>query len=102
MEILRPGPRFLGSWGFSAQSILGFHGVIVSVEATATGAVEMKLLAKFNLILLVVFGAGGIVIGELAYTFLIDNARREVLAQGDLMMTSNGAVRDYTADDLKP
>jgi HAMP domain-containing protein len=62
----------------------------------------MKLLAKFNLILLVVFGAGGIVIGELAYTFLIDNARREVLAQGDLMMTSNGAVRDYTADDLKP
>ena len=62
----------------------------------------MKLLAKFNLILLVVFGAGGIIIGELAHTFLINNARREVLAEGDLMMTSNGAVRDYTADDLKP
>jgi HAMP domain-containing protein len=76
--------------------------VIISVEATATGAVEMKLLAKFNLILLVVFGAGGVIIGELAHTFLINNARREVLAQGDLMMTSNGAVRDYTAEDLKP
>ncbi len=62
----------------------------------------MKLLAKFNLILLVVFGAGGIIIGELAYSFLISNARREVLAQGELMMTSNRAVRDYTADDLKP
>jgi hypothetical protein len=52
----------------------------------------MKLLAKFNLILLVVFGAGGILICELAYSFLISNARREVLAQGDLMMTSNGAT----------
>jgi len=62
----------------------------------------MKLLAKFNLILVVVFGTGGIVICELAYSFLISNARREVLAQGDLMMTSNGAVRDYTAEDLKP
>jgi methyl-accepting chemotaxis protein len=62
----------------------------------------MKLLAKFNLILLVVFGAGGILICELAYSFLISNARREVLAQGELMMTSNKAVRDYTADDLKP
>jgi methyl-accepting chemotaxis protein len=62
----------------------------------------MKLLAKFNLILLVVFGAGGILICELAYSFLINNARREVLAQGELMMTSNSAVRDYTADDLKP
>ena len=41
----------------------------------------MKLLAKFNLILLVVFGAGGILICELAYGFLISNARREVLAQ---------------------
>jgi methyl-accepting chemotaxis protein len=62
----------------------------------------MKLLAKFNLILVVVFGAGGILICELAYSFLISNARREVLAQGELMMTSNRAVRDYTADDLKP
>jgi methyl-accepting chemotaxis protein len=62
----------------------------------------MKLLTKFNLILLFVFGAGGILICELAYSFLISNARREVLAQGELMMTSNRAVRDYTADDLKP
>ena len=62
----------------------------------------MKLLAKFNLILLVVFGAGALVICELSYTFLIGNARREVLAQAELMVASTGAVRDYTAEDLKP
>jgi methyl-accepting chemotaxis protein len=62
----------------------------------------MKLLAKFNLILLVIFGAGGILICEFAYSFLIRNARREVLAQAELMVASTRAVRDYTADDLSP
>jgi protein-histidine pros-kinase len=62
----------------------------------------MKLLAKFNLILLVVFGAGGIVLCALAYSFLIRNARREVLAQAELMVASTRAVRDYTTDDLSP
>jgi methyl-accepting chemotaxis protein len=62
----------------------------------------MKLLAKFNLILLVIFGAGGLLICQLAYSFLIRNARREVLAQAELMMAGTKAVRDYTADDLSP
>jgi HAMP domain-containing protein len=62
----------------------------------------MKLLTKFNLILLVLFGAGGILISELAYRFLIGNARREVLAQAELMMARARSVRDYTSDDLKP
>ena len=62
----------------------------------------MKLLAKFNLILLVVFGAGAILISQLAYKFLMDNARREVLAQAELMVASTRAVRDYTAEDLSP
>jgi protein-histidine pros-kinase len=62
----------------------------------------MKLLAKFNLILLVIFGAGGLLICQLAYSFLIRNARREVLAQAELMVAGTRAVRDYTADDLSP
>ena len=41
----------------------------------------MKLLTKFNLILLVIFGAGGFFISQLAYSFLIGNARREVLEE---------------------
>ena len=62
----------------------------------------MKLLAKFNLILLVIFGAGGLLICQLAYSFLIRNARREILAQAELMVAGTGAVRDYTAEDLSP
>ena len=62
----------------------------------------MKLLAKFNLILLAIFGVGGLIICQLAYSFLIRNARREVLAQADLMMAEARSVRDYTAEDLSP
>jgi methyl-accepting chemotaxis protein len=62
----------------------------------------MKLLAKFNLILLAVFGAGGLIIAWFAYTFLINNARREVMDQAQLMIASAKAVRDYTADDISP
>ena len=62
----------------------------------------MKLLAKFNLILLVVFGSGGLLISHFAYSFLIGNARREVLAEAQLMMASAKSVRDYTAEDLSP
>jgi methyl-accepting chemotaxis protein len=62
----------------------------------------MKLLAKFNLILLVVFGAGGLLIAHFAYSFLIGNARREVMQQAQLIMASAKSVRDYTATDLSP
>ena len=62
----------------------------------------MKLLAKFNLILLVIFAAGGLLISHLAYSFLIRNARREVLEQARLMLASAQSVRDYTASDLSP
>jgi HAMP domain-containing protein len=62
----------------------------------------MKLLTKFNLILLVIFAAGGLLICWVAYSFLIRNARREVLAQAELMVAGAQAVRDYTEEDLKP
>lgn len=62
----------------------------------------MKLLAKFNLILLVIFAAGGLLISQIAYSFLIGNARREVMEQAQLMMASEKSVRDYVANDLSP
>jgi HAMP domain-containing protein len=62
----------------------------------------MKLLAKFNLILLVIFGIGGFLIAHIAYTFLFDNASREVSNEAQLMMASALSVRDYTSTDLAP
>ena len=62
----------------------------------------MKLLAKFNLILLVLFGTAGLIISQLASIFLIKNARREVTQEAELMMASARSVRDYTAEDLRP
>jgi protein-histidine pros-kinase len=62
----------------------------------------MKLLAKFNLILLVIFGAGGFLIAQLAYSSLIGNARREVLQEEQLMMDSAKSVRDYIDHNISP
>lgn len=62
----------------------------------------MKLLTKFNLILLVLFGISGLIISQVAYAFLISNARREVLHDAELMMASAKSVRDYTSSDLRP
>jgi HAMP domain-containing protein len=62
----------------------------------------MKLLTKFNLILVVLFGICGLIISLVAYSFLISNARREVLEEAELMMASARSVRDYTATDLAP
>jgi methyl-accepting chemotaxis protein len=62
----------------------------------------MKLLTKFNLILIVLFGACGLVIADVAYNFLINNARREVMEEAELMMTNAKSIRDYTADEITP
>jgi protein-histidine pros-kinase len=62
----------------------------------------MKLLTKFNLILLVLFLTGGLIISQVIYSFLISNARREVLQEAELMMASARSVRDYTTSDLGP
>jgi HAMP domain-containing protein len=62
----------------------------------------MKLMAKFNLILLVLFGTGALVTSQIAFSFLINNARRQVLQEAELMMASAKAVRDYTSSNLAP
>jgi protein-histidine pros-kinase len=46
----------------------------------------VKILAKFNLILIVLFGAGMYVVARMAYGFLEQNARAEVLHQAQMMV----------------
>ena len=62
----------------------------------------MKLLTKFNLILIVLFGSGMLLISRLAYDFLKQNARAQVLQQAQLMVESARAMRDYTGEELEP
>lgn len=62
----------------------------------------MKLLTKFNIVLIVFFGAGGLITAQLAKNFLLTNARDQVVQQAELMMASAKATRDYTNDQLKP
>ncbi len=62
----------------------------------------MKLLTKFNLVLIVFFGAGGLMIARLAYSFLTQNARDQVVQQAALMMAGARSTRDYTAEQIKP
>ena len=62
----------------------------------------MKLLTKFNIVLILFFGVGGILIAQLAKDFLLNNARNQVVQQAELMMASAKATRDYTNDQLKP
>lgn len=62
----------------------------------------MKLLTKFNLILLAVFGVAALAISTIAYFFLVDNARGQVLADAKLMMASATSMRGYTTTDVAP
>ncbi|HVN07984.1 MAG TPA: DUF3365 domain-containing protein [Patescibacteria group bacterium] len=62
----------------------------------------MKILLKFNLILVLLFGSGLLLVSRLAYNFLMDDARAHVLQQAQLMAQSALAMRDYTATELEP
>ena len=62
----------------------------------------MKLLTKFNLILILLFGSGMAVVSRLAHDFLSQNARAQVLQQAQLMVESARAMRDYTGEELEP
>ena len=53
----------------------------------------MKLLFKFNLIFLAVFGLGLLATGYTAREFLQTNARNQVLQQARLMMETTSATR---------
>src|SRR5580704_11749157 len=62
----------------------------------------MKLLTKFNLVLILFFAASGLLIAHFAYDFLMQNARAQVLQQAELMMASARSTRDYTSIQIKP
>jgi len=62
----------------------------------------MKLLAKFNLILGLVLGAGLAIAAVVSHHFLQDDARDEVVRQARLMMEAMRAARDYTTNQIKP
>ncbi len=62
----------------------------------------MKLLLKFNLILITLAAVGLLVVAFVAHNFLQQNARAQVLQQAELMMESASSVRRYTSDELKP
>lgn len=62
----------------------------------------MKLLAKFNLVFILVFGLGMALISYKAHDFLMNNARQEVLQQAELMSASASATKDYTDQQVSP
>jgi HAMP domain-containing protein len=62
----------------------------------------MKLLAKFNLILGTVLGAGLAIAAAVSHSFLQTDAREEVLRQARIMMGAMSAARDYTTNQIKP
>jgi protein-histidine pros-kinase len=62
----------------------------------------MKLLLKFNLISITLVAIGLAVVSWIAHSFLLENARNQVLQQAKLMMESATATRNYTTEELKP
>jgi HAMP domain-containing protein len=62
----------------------------------------MKLLAKFNLILGLVLGAGLAIAAAVLHRSLEENAQEEVKRQAQLMMEAMRSARDYTTNQIKP
>jgi HAMP domain-containing protein len=62
----------------------------------------MKLLLKFNLIVTAIVAIGLAIVSWVAHSFLIDNARAQVMQQAELMMQSATSTRDYTTEELTP
>src|SRR3954463_16333666 len=79
------------------------HGPVAQLDrAPCFLEVSVKLLAKFNLVLVVVFGLGMYLISHFAYNFLMEGARRQVLEQAQLMATSAQATLAYTDEEVSP
>jgi HAMP domain-containing protein len=62
----------------------------------------MRLVAKFNLVLLVVFALGFGAAAALSRALLQRNAREAVLEDARMIMESALASRDYTSKQIKP
>ena len=62
----------------------------------------MRLLPKFTLIFLLVYGSGLALAAYFAQQFLTENAHEQVLAQARFMMEAATATRKYTNEQVKP
>jgi protein-histidine pros-kinase len=62
----------------------------------------MKLMWKFNLVLLAVFVVGFILTGFVSYSVLQANARQEIVDNARVMMESALSSRSYTNTQVKP
>ena len=62
----------------------------------------MKLMWKFNLVLLAIFVVGFVLTGFISYSVLQANAREEILDNARVMMESALASRSYTNSQVKP
>ncbi len=62
----------------------------------------MKLLAKFNLVYLLVMSLGIALSGYIARQLLQDNAKQETIASAQMLMEKALAVRNYTNTQIKP
>ena len=62
----------------------------------------MKLLAKFTLVFIIVFGVGLTLAGYASRQFLQQNAEEQVLQQARLMMQNMLSARTYTTKQIKP
>jgi len=62
----------------------------------------MRLLFKINLALLLIFAIGMSIAGFVSHAFLQRNAQEQVLQQARLMMEAAGAMRSYTAEQVRP
>jgi HAMP domain-containing protein len=62
----------------------------------------MKLLLKFNLVLLLVFAVGLAVAATVCNRLLQQNAKAEIMENARIMMEAAIAVRTYTATQIKP
>jgi protein-histidine pros-kinase len=62
----------------------------------------MKLLLKFDLMLVALIAISLTAVSFVARSFLVKNAKAQVLQQAELMMESASSTRRYTTEELKP
>ena len=62
----------------------------------------MKLVAKFSLVFVIVFGIGFAAAAYMAHGFLQKNATDEVIQNAQLMMQTALAMRSYTTQQIAP
>src|ERR1700756_3713070 len=79
------------------RAYFGFQFRFFAIEG-----LTMKLLLKFNLVLLVVFAVGFVTTGYVCNRLLQQNAKAEIMENARIMMEAAIAVRTYTATQIKP